>query len=173
TGVKKCLFEDRYYALYPIYSNFKKVAGMLLIRYGVDFDESDYILCEYTSAIVSLEMLRQEQVRTEQRALEIAQAKLSTNFLTPSEISAVKTALEEIEYSQGNIFLNAVASKCYSTQSTVTSALKKMESAGVITTKSQGVKGKYVKVLNRFLKSELAAVDHGSKPSACDKSGKV
>ncbi len=167
-NVEYCQFHDRYYSLYPIYSNFHKAAGMLLIRYGEDFSESDNILCEYTRAIVSLEMMRQEQDRIQQHSLEIAAARLAVNFLTFSERKAVATVLEHLPEDEGNIFLNAVAAWSYSAQSTVTSALKKLEGAGVITAKSQGVKGKYIKIINPHLREEVSRADKAVPPSAPD-----
>ena len=150
-----CVFDDRYFSLYPIYTNFRKSAGILLIRYGSSFSENDKVLCEYTNAIVSLEMLRQEQERTQQLAMEAAAARLAVSSLTYSELKAVLAVLEELGGDSGNVFLNGVASRSFSTQSTVTSALKKLEGAGVIATKSQGVKGKYIRVTNKRLFDEL------------------
>ena len=153
--MKICEFDDRYFSLYPIYSNFQKTAGMLLIRYGNHFSQMDNILCEYTSAIISLEMLRQEQTRIQQQSLEIAAAKLAVNSLTFSELRSVSATLETLGGTEGDIFLNAVAQKSYSTHSTVSGALKKLEAAGVISTRSKGVKGKHVKITNSRLHEEV------------------
>ena len=153
--VKICEFDDRYFSLYPIYSNFQKTAGMLLIRYGNHFSQMDNILCEYTSAIISLEMLRQAQTRIQQQSLEIAAAKLAVNSLTFSELRSVSAVLDAMGGTEGDIFLNAVAQKSYSTHSTVSGALKKLEAAGVISTKSKGVKGKYIKITNPRLHEEI------------------
>ena len=155
-NVERCLFNDRYFSVYPIYSNFRKVAGMLMIRYGQDFTETDNILCEYTRAIISLEMIRQEQDRIQQRSLEIAAAHLAVNFLTFSERKAVNVVLDALPENEGNIFLNVIAAESYSAQSTVTSALKKLEGAGVIKAKSQGVKGKYIQIINAYLREEIS-----------------
>lgn len=160
--VEECQFRDRYYSLYPIYFNFRKVAGMLMIRYGENFSESDNILCEYTRAIISLEMIRQAQDNLQQQSLEIAAAQLAVNFLTFSERKAVKAVLKQLPQDDGTIFLNVVAAQSYSSQSTVTSALKKLEGAGTITTKTQGVKGKYVKITNPHLRDMIANADKNS-----------
>ena len=154
-GVKLCLFTDRYYSIYPIFSGFKKVAGILFIRYETPFSDSDKILCEYTYAIVSIEMLRQEQEKMHQLSMEIAKAKLAVNSLTFSEKKAACAILEDIKGNEGEVFLNSVATKTYTTPSTVSGALKKLEVATVIATKSKGVKGKYIKILNPNLRNEL------------------
>ena len=154
-GVKYCLFSNRYYSMYPIFSGFKKVAGILFIRYETPFSESDKVLCEYTYAIVSIEMIRQEQEKIQQLSMEIAKAKLAVNSLTFSEKKAARAVLEEIKGDKGEVFLNSVATKTYTTPSTVSGALKKLEVATVIVTKSKGVKGKCIKILNQNLRNEL------------------
>lgn len=158
-----CIFSDRYFSLYPIFTNFHKTAGILLIRYGDYFSESDQVLCEYTNAIVSLEMMRREQERAQQLSAETAAARLAVASLTYSELRVVLAVLDELSKGSGNIFLNQVASRSYATQSTVTSALKKLEGAGVIATKSQGVKGKFVRVTNRYLVNELYLANKRSR----------
>lgn len=153
--VKHCLFNNRYYSMYPIFSAFKKVAGILFIRYEEPFSESDKILCEYTCAIVSIEMLRQEQEKIQHLSMEAAKAKLAVNSLTFSEKKAARAILEAIKGDSGEVFLNSIACKTYTTPSTVSGALKKLELATLIATRTRGVKGKYIKILNQNLRSEL------------------
>lgn len=153
--VKHCLFRNRYYSMYPIFSAFKKVAGILFIRYEEPFSESDKILCEYTCAIVSIEMLRQGQEKIQHLSMEAAKAKLAVNSLTFSEKKAARAILEAIKGDSGEVFLNSIACKTYTTPSTVSGALKKLELATLIVTRTRGVKGKYIKILNQNLRSEL------------------
>lgn len=153
--IKQCLFKDRYYSIYPIFSNFKKVAGILFIKYDTPFSESDKILCEHTLAIVSIEMLRREQEKVMHISTEIAKAKIAVNSLTFNEIKAIKSIVKSIEGNDGEVFLNSIATKTFTTPSTVSNALKKLELATLITTKSMGVKGKYIKILNENLREEL------------------
>lgn len=155
--VVSCLFNNRYYSVYPIYSQFKKTGGILFIRYELPFSEDNQILCEYTCAIVSVEMLRREQEKIEQRSMELTKAKLAVDFLTFSEKKAARAVLADINWDQGEVFLNSIASETFTTPSTVSSALKKLELASVITTESRGVKGKCVQVVNSDLKEQLAS----------------
>lgn len=160
--VKECLFRNRYYSILPIFSNFKKAAGILFVKYETPFLPSDGILCEYIVAIVSLEMLRREQENIQQTSIEIAKAKVAVNSLTFNEIKAVKYIMKNIAGEEGEVFLKSVASHTYTTPSTVSSALKKLEVATVITTKSRGVKGKYIRILNENLMDELEQLQEES-----------
>lgn len=154
-NIKICEFDDRYYSIYPIYCNYQKTAGMLLIRYGTNFSQTDNILCEYASAIVSLEMFQQKQQEIHQKSLEMATARLAVGSLSFSELRSVSAVLEQLGGAEGTIFLNQIAENNYTTHSTVCGALKKLEAAGTISTRSQGVKGKYVKITNPKLYEEV------------------
>lgn len=165
-GVDHCLFNDRFYSMYPIFSAFEKVAGILFIKYEEAFSESDNVLCEYTCAIVSIEMLRQEQEKMQQQSMVIAKAKLAVNSLTFSEKKATLAILDEISGDSGEVFLNSIASKTYTTPSTVSSALKKLEVAEMISTKQRGVKGKHIMILNQNLRKELSKSDNTPRNSS-------
>lgn len=154
-NVKICEFDDRYFSLYPVYLNCKKIAGLLLIRYGTNFSQTDNILCEYASAIIYLDLFQQKQLEIQQKSLEQAAVKLAVGSLSFSELRSVSAILEQLDGLEGCIFLNKIAEQCFSTHSTVSGALKKLEAAGVISTKSQGVKGKYVKITNQKLYEEV------------------
>ena len=110
---------------------------------------------EYASAIISLEMFQQRQLEIQQKSLEQAAVKLAVGSLSFSELRSVSAVLEQLEGIEGYIFLNSIAEQCYSTHSTVSGALKKLEAAGVISTKSLGVKGKYIKITNQRLYEEV------------------
>ena len=153
--VGRCLFDNRYYSIYPVYSVLKKVSGILFIRYENSFSEADQILCEYTCAIVTLEMLRQGQEKAKHVSREAAKAKLAVDSLTFSEKKASCAVLQEIGWDSGEVFLNCIAAKTYTAPSTVSSALKKLELATLIATKSRGVKGMHIEVLNPNLRCEL------------------
>jgi transcriptional pleiotropic repressor len=157
SGVESCIFKDRYYSIVPVFCNFAKIAGILMIRYDSPFASDEEVLCEHTATIISLELMRREQERTKKRSFEIAQAHLAVCSLTFSELKAVSSILDMLPEKEGVIFLNAVSKETYVTQSTASSALKKMESAGVMQTKSQGVKGKYVNIVNNYLDEEVKA----------------
>lgn len=157
-GVEACIFQNRYYSMVPVFYNYQKKAGILLIRYGEPFDVDEEVLCEYTSAIVSLELVRAEQERIRRQSLKMARAQLAVDALSFSELVAASAALCALpkDSGEGTVMLNTVSGQTYVTHSTVSGALKKLETAGVIKTKSMGVKGKYIKVTNPYLVEEIA-----------------
>lgn len=157
-GVEKCIFENRFYSMVPVFYNYQKKAGILLIRYGRAFDSDEEVLCEYTSAIISLELMRVEQQRIRRHSLLQARAQLAAAALSYSELVAASAALACLPpgAGEGPVMLNLVSAQTYVTHSTVSAALKKLETAGVIKTQSMGVKGKHIRVTNQFIAREMA-----------------
>lgn len=156
-GVETCIYADRYYAMVPVFYNHKKWAGMLFVRYGTPFDVDDEALSEYISAIISMEILFGEQERLYNMAVKRARSQLAVKNLTYSELKATEQAISDLvkQGMEGTIMLNKISDESFVPHSTVSSALKKLESAGVIETRSKGVKGKHVKITNPFIEREI------------------
>ena len=63
--------------------------------------------------------------------------------------------LNELEGNEGLLVASKIADRVGITRSVIVNALRKFESAGVIESKSLGMKGTYIKVLNDLLIEEL------------------
>lgn len=156
-GVSTCIYRERYFSVLHVYSAFSSGAGILMVRYGEPFKQDEEILCEYTAVIVSLELLYHAQSRIKQDSLQMAYSRLAAKSLSSSELCAAQAVLAQIKGKTGTVLLSSVAAATFVTQSTVSSALKKLESAGVISTRSLGVKGKSITVNNEYLRGALSA----------------
>lgn len=160
--VERCIYRERYLSMVPIYYYMLNTlsatkAGMLMIRYGSPFEQEEEILCEYAAIVVSLELFYQAQSSIKQNAMEAAYSQLAVKSLSASELRAAKVILNQIGNNEGVVMLVKATAQAFVAQSVASSALKKMESAGVISTQSYGVKGKYVKINNKYLLDEINA----------------
>ena len=63
--------------------------------------------------------------------------------------------MAELDGNEGFVVASRIADKVGITRSVIVSALRKFESAGVIESRSLGMKGTYIKVLNEHLFEEL------------------
>ena len=119
--------------------------------YGID----DIILSEYGTAVVGLEMLRSvnEESAEESRKERIVQSAIST--LSFSELEAILHIFDELEGTEGILVASKIADRVGITRSVIVNALRKFESAGVIESRSSGMKGTYIKVLNDYVFTEL------------------
>ena len=75
--------------------------------------------------------------------------------LSYSELDAVQHIFEQLEGEEGLLVASKIADRVGITRSVIVNALRKFESAGVIESKSLGMKGTYIRVLNDRLIEEL------------------
>ena len=134
-----------------------RLGTLFMYRSDREFDLDDIILCEYSSTVVGLEMLRSvsEEITEENRRLQGARSAIST--LSASEFEAVVQVFDELSGLEGILVASKVADRMGITRSVIVNALRKLESAGVIEAKSSGMKGTYIKVLNDAIFDELEA----------------
>ncbi len=120
-------------------------------QYAID----DIILSEYGTTVVGLEMMRSvnEESAEETRKVQIVKSAIST--LSFSELEAITHIFEELEGNEGILVASKIADRVGITRSVIVNALRKFESAGVIESRSSGMKGTYIKVLNDVVFEEL------------------
>ena len=129
------------------------------------FDIDDIILSEYGTTVVGLEMMRSvnEENAEENRKISIVKSAIST--LSFSELEAIIHIFEELSGNEGVLVASKIADRVGITRSVIVNALRKFESAGVIESRSSGMKGTYIKVINDVVFAELEEVkkDQGIK----------
>ena len=127
------------------------------------FDIDDIILSEYGTTVVGLEMMRSvnEENAEENRKIAIVKSAIST--LSFSELEAIIHIFDELNGNEGVLVASKIADRVGITRSVIVNALRKFESAGVIESRSSGMKGTYIKVINDVVFAELEEIkkDHG------------
>lgn len=123
------------------------------------YEIDDIILSEYGTTVVGLEMLRSvnEESAEEIRKEQIVQSAIST--LSFSELEAIIHIFDELEGTEGILVASKIADRVGITRSVIVNALRKFESAGVIESRSSGMKGTYIKVVNDYIFEELDAIE--------------
>ena len=129
--------------------------GTLFIYKKEPLYEIDDNNLRYGTTVVGLEMLRSvnEENAEETRKEHIVQSAIST--LSFSELEAIIHIFEELEGMEGILVASKVADRVGITRSVIVNALRKFESAGVIESRSSGMKGTYIKVVNDYVFTEL------------------
>jgi transcriptional pleiotropic repressor len=131
-----------------------------LFEYRVDreYDIDDIILTEYGTTVVGLEMMRSvnEETAEEARKIQIVRSAIST--LSFSELEAIIHIFDELDGTEGILVASRIADRVGITRSVIVNALRKFESAGVIESRSSGMKGTYIKVVNDRVFSELEEI---------------
>ena len=133
----------------------ERLGTIFFYRDNRSYDIDDIILCEYGTTVVGLEMMRSvnEENAEEERKIAIVKSAIST--LSFSELEAIVHIFEELDGDEGILVASRIADRVGITRSVIVNALRKFESAGVIESRSSGMKGTYIKVVNDVIFDEL------------------
>lgn len=133
----------------------ERLGTLFIYRSDASYEIDDIILSEYGTTVVGLEMLRSvnEENAEETRKLQVVKSAIST--LSFSELEAITHIFEELDGNEGILVASKIADRVGITRSVIVNALRKFESAGVIESRSSGMKGTYIKVINDAVFDEL------------------
>ncbi|ADH99245.1 GTP-sensing pleiotropic transcriptional regulator CodY [Salisediminibacterium selenitireducens] len=146
------LFKNGLTTIVPIQGGGERLGTLILARLDDSFDDEDLVLAEYGSTVVGMEILHEKQEEIEQEARSKAVVQMAISSLSYSELEAVDHIFKELDGMEGLLVASKVADRVGITRSVIVNALRKLESAGVIESRSLGMKGTYIKVLNdKFL----------------------
>lgn len=139
----------------PIEIAGERLGTLFIYKQDSEYEIDDIILSEYGTTVVGLEMLRSvnEESAEESRKEHIVQSAIST--LSFSELEAIIHIFEELDGTEGILVASKIADRVGITRSVIVNALRKFESAGVIESRSSGMKGTYIKVVNDHVFAEL------------------
>ena len=143
----------------PVDIGGERLGTLFMYRCERDYEIDDIILSEYGTTVVGLEMMNsvnKENAEDEQKKKLV---KSAINTLSSSELQAIKAVFDEMDGSDGLLVASRIADKTGITRSVIVNALKKFDSAGVISTKSSGMKGTRIKVLNEVVFDEIKKLD--------------
>lgn len=150
-----CEYPNKISTVIPISSTGDRLGTLLLARFGERFTEEDLILAEYSATIVGMEILRSKSNEIEEEARKKSVVQMALGTLSYSELEAMDHIFEELDGDEGLLVASKVADRVGITRSVIVNALRKFESAGVIESRSLGMKGTHIKILNDKLMEEL------------------
>lgn len=151
----KCNCNERIWAVIPVYSGDGRSGTIVLMRKKEPFTTEDIILAEHAALVLAVEVSRIRSERIQNQARKTASAQIAITNLSCAEMDAIEQILFELKGKEGLIVASRIADKWGITRSVIVSALKKLEAHEVIESRSLGVKGTYLRVLNDFLSTEL------------------
>ncbi|KMY49443.1 GTP-sensing pleiotropic transcriptional regulator CodY [Peribacillus loiseleuriae] len=148
----KELFVSGLTTIVPIIGGGDRLGTLILARLQDQFHDDDLILAEYGATVIGMEILREKAEEIEEEARSKAIVQMAISSLSYSELEAIEHIFEELKGSEGLLVASKIADRVGITRSVIVNALRKLESAGVIESRSLGMKGTYIKVLNdKFL----------------------
>ncbi|PPA72480.1 GTP-sensing pleiotropic transcriptional regulator CodY [Jeotgalibacillus proteolyticus] len=151
----KDLFKNGLTTVVPIIGGGDRLGTLILARVEQAFEDDDLILGEYGATVVGMEILREKADEIEVEARSKAVVQMAISSLSYSELEAIEHIFEELDGNEGLLVASKIADRVGITRSVIVNALRKLESAGVIESRSLGMKGTYIKVLNNKFLFEL------------------
>ncbi|UOQ85568.1 GTP-sensing pleiotropic transcriptional regulator CodY [Gracilibacillus salinarum] len=147
------LFQSGLTTIVPIIGGGQRLGTLILSRLSDSFNDDDLILAEYGATVVGMEILHEKTEEIEEEARSKAVVQMAISSLSYSELEAIEHIFEELNGIEGLLVASKIADRVGITRSVIVNALRKLESAGVIESRSLGMKGTYIKVLNdKFLR---------------------
>jgi transcriptional pleiotropic repressor len=151
----KEIFSEGLTTIVPIIGGGERLGTLILARMTQEFQDEDLILAEYGATVVGMEILREKTEVIEIEARSKAVVQMAINSLSYSEHEAIEHIFKELDGEEGLLVASKIADRVGITRSVIVNALRKLESAGVIESRSLGMKGTYIKVLNNKFLAEL------------------
>lgn len=133
----------------------ERLGTLFIYKCSEEYTIDDIILSEYGTTVVGLEMMRSVNEENAEEVRKINIVKSAINTLSFSELEAIQHIFDELGGSEGILVASKIADRVGITRSVIVNALRKFESAGVIESRSSGMKGTYIKVVNDVVFSEL------------------
>lgn len=149
-------FRSKYICITPIVGGRERQGTLVFARSAEPFDDEDMVLAEYSASIVALEVVHSRQQRKDEESRQRALAHLAVESLSFSELQAAKYLIDAVrESSDGIVVSSQIADEHGVTRSVIVNSIRKLESAGTIESRSLGMKGTHLRVLNAFVEDEI------------------
>jgi len=147
-------FNQENLTLVPINGGGQRL-GTLLVARAEKFDDDDLVIAESVATVIGMEILRSRVSVAEEESRNRAIVQMALDTLSYSEQEAVEHIFKELNGREGLLVASKIADRVGITRSVIVNALRKFESAGVIESRSLGMKGTFIKILNDQLLPEL------------------
>ena len=148
-------FPNGWTTVVPIFGANKRLGTIILGREDDQFNSDDLVVAEYAATVVGMQMMYQQSRTIEEKVRKEAAVQMAINTLSYSAIVAVKAILGALDGEEGRLTASQIADEIGITRSVIVNALRKLESAGVIESRSLGMKGTYLRILIPSIVDEI------------------
>lgn len=151
----KDIYPDGLTTIAPIYGGGMRLGSLIIWRNDQEFHDEDLILVEISATVVGIQLLNLQTENLEETIRKQTAVNMAINTLSYSEMKAVGAILKELDGNEGRLTASVIADRIGITRSVIVNALRKLESAGIIESRSLGMKGTYLKVINEGIFDKL------------------
>ncbi|MCL6588555.1 MAG: GTP-sensing pleiotropic transcriptional regulator CodY [Firmicutes bacterium] len=166
--VESCLFRDNkcfqpntFMTIIPIRSYPINASYLLLTKANKQFNDDELLLAETASLVLSIYFYENDNVDNDTVDRQKATAQLVLDSLSFSELKAISNVFKDLNGLEGFLVASKIADRIGISRSVIVNAMRKLESAGVVDSRSLGIKGTYIKIKNKnFLEALKARVKY-------------
>ncbi len=149
----------KYHTIVPVVAGDRRIATLIFARYVGAFTNEEIAICEYGSTVVGIEVRRGMAIEEEEEQRQRTAVRKALQTLSYSELEAMRLVINSFDGREGFLVASKIADQTGITRSVIPNSLRKLESAGVIESRSLGMKGTHVKIINKYLREELAKLE--------------
>ncbi|NLL48335.1 MAG: GTP-sensing pleiotropic transcriptional regulator CodY [Firmicutes bacterium] len=139
----------------PIIGGDERVGSVLCVKRSGDFSAQEMDMASIVGVTLGMIISRVIHERQEDKAAQTRAARSAINSLSYSEILAMQKIFDELNGDEGLLVASRIADEAEITRSVIVNALRKLASANVIESRSLGMKGTYLRVLNPEIRKEF------------------
>jgi transcriptional pleiotropic repressor len=148
--------KDMYKCLtLPVSSGNKRTGTFIIYRFGISYSDEDITAVNFALSFSGMLLGAAYMVEDTQDKRSLSAVKSAMDSLSYSELEAVLRIFDELDGEEGLLVAGKIAEKYDLTRSVIANGLRKLESAGLIESRSLGMKGTFIKVVNNRLIGEL------------------
>lgn len=154
---ENCFTPNTFMTIVPI-RNVRSTSGhLLLTKKGKMFDEEELVLVEAASLLACIYSYEGIFADNASGAQPLTNVDMVLDSLSFSEIKAISNVFKELDGNEGFLVASKIADRIGISRSVIVNAMRKLESAGIVNSRSLGIKGTYIKVKNTYFLEALKA----------------
>ena len=131
----------------PIRNMHSTSGHLLLTKKDKQFSEEELILAE-TAALLTSIYIYEINSSSESEPKQQENIEMVLESLSFSEIKAIYNVFTELNGMEGFLVASKIADRIGISRSVIVNAMRKLESAGIVNSRSLGIKGTYIKIKN-------------------------
>ncbi len=146
----------KFLTVVPVLSGEKKMGSLVLYKDEGPFEQEQLILAEVGASLLGMILVHDFVDQEEQDARNKKLASAAFESLSYSEVEAIHEILKSINNNESIVVASKIADGLGITRSVIVNALRKFESAGIIESRSLGMKGTLIRVKNPYALEMIA-----------------
>ena len=155
-GSDKCELCGEKALFSPVYASGNRMATLLLVTNREEgFSLQDEVLVEIASSACGSIIQYSKKSTDADASRNKSAARNALSTLSYSEMEATTRIFSELNGVEGVLVASRIAEQAGITRSAIVSALRKLESAGIIESRSLGMKGTFIRIKNEQIMNEF------------------